>query len=178
MERPLPGSGHTSRLFSFTDKLKARIALLHFPVLPKRGTPNGQTHRQAWHPMHFSCSTTTMPSSERFFDSASRQAAWQAGSPQCMQAKETDRFVTFGYSPCQTLTTLRHHPGIEMVQALAGQFTGMALNASVCVKIKSELFSFHTDSRSLLTALVCQWVVCYAGRTFSCNFLQALCFMT
>jgi len=36
------------------------------------------------------------------------------------------------------------HPRIEMMQALASQLARMALNASVCIKIKSELFGFHT----------------------------------
>ena len=57
--------------------------------------------------MHFSLSTTTMPSSPRFEMAPAGHTAAHAGSAQCMHDIDTNVRVTFGKVPLSTSCTLR-----------------------------------------------------------------------
>jgi hypothetical protein len=137
--------GHTSRFFSFPDKLKARIALLHFPVASKTGHPERADPQTGVAPDAFLLVNDDNAVIRAFFDSASRAGGLASRVPTMHASQRNGPICDIGVL---TLPDTDHasppHPRIEMVQALAGQLTGMALNASVCIKIKSELFRFHT----------------------------------
>jgi hypothetical protein len=137
--------GYTSRFLSFTYKIKARIALLHFPVASKPGHPERADPETGVAPNAFVLVNNDNAVIRAFFYRASWASRFASGVP-TMHASQRHgpicdiRILTLpdadDASPPNAI--------IGLMQALASQLTGMALNASVCVKIESELFGFHT----------------------------------
>ena len=78
------------------------------PSAPNCGTSKGHASRQAWHPEQALRSTTTIPSSGLFLMASSGHTAMHAGSTQCIHPIEADVLLTFGYVPCQMLSTRLH----------------------------------------------------------------------
>jgi hypothetical protein len=145
MESLCRAGGHTSRFLSVTYKIKARIALLHSPVASKPGHSERAGPQTGVAPDAFLLVNKDNAVIQVFLDSASwtgRLAGWvptmhtsQRDSPIChigVCALPDSDYA----SPLDTR--------LSVMQAPASHLTGMALNAPVCVKIKSELFRFHT----------------------------------
>ena len=145
MESLCRAGGHTSRFFSFTDKLKARIALLHFPVASKTGHSERADPQTGVAPDAFLLVNDDNAVIRAFFDSASRAGGLASRVPTMHASQRNGPICDIWILTLpDTDYASPPHPCIEMVQAFAGQLTGMALNASVCIKIKSKLFGFHT----------------------------------
>ena len=93
------------------------------PSMPNCGTSKGHASRQALHPEQASRSTTTIPSSGRFLMASSGHTAMHAGSAQCIHPMEADELLTFGYAPCQMLSTRLHRTPdstpLQLLQAIS-----------------------------------------------------------
>jgi hypothetical protein len=137
--------GHASRFLSFTDKIKARIALLHFPVASKTGHPERADPQTGVASDAFFLVNDDNAIIRAFFYRSSRAGGLASRVPTMHASQRNGPICDIGILTLpDTDYAPPPHSCIEMVQALASQLTGMALNASVCIKIKSKLFGFHT----------------------------------
>jgi hypothetical protein len=113
--------GGLSESLFITSRQRSHFCIV--PSAPNCGTSNGHASKQAWHPEQASRSTTTIPSSGRFLIASSGHTAMHAGSAQCMQPIEADVLLTFGYVPCQMLSTRRHFTPnstpLQLLQAIS-----------------------------------------------------------
>ena len=103
--------GHVSTHAGFLPRSILSRHMSHFcmaPLLPYWGTPNGHASPQVLQPMHFSVSTTTIPSSLLFDMASSGHTSIQAGFAQWAQANEKLRFEISGNSPYHTSITFLH----------------------------------------------------------------------
>jgi hypothetical protein len=136
--------GHTSRFFFFIYKVKTGITLLHSPVASKTGHTERADPQTGVAPDAFLLVNDDNAIIRVFLYCASRAGRF-AGRVPTMHASQRD-------SPICDIGILTlpdtdyaspPNPIIGVMQALASQLARMALNASVRIKIKSELLRFH-----------------------------------
>ena len=144
MESLCRAGGHTSRFLSFAYKIKARIALLHSPVASKPGHSERAGPQTGVAPDAFLLVNNDNAVIKVFFYSASWTGRLAGRVPTMHTSQRDSPICDIGVGTLPD-TDYASPPNtrLRVMQAPASYLTGMALNASVCVKIKSELLGFH-----------------------------------
>ncbi len=135
---------HAGRLLSLLHELEAEIALLHLPVAPEARSPERADRETGVAADALLFVNHDHPVFIPLFDSASRADLHASRLPAVHAGHGDGPIGHFRVLPApETGHPAPPHAVFEVVKALAGRLAGMALNATVGVKIKSELSGYH-----------------------------------